>query len=225
MILDDVPEGAGGFVERAAPLDAEVLGGRDLHGLDVVAIPHGLEEGVREPEVQEVHDLLLPQIAVDAEHRLLGEGPGNHRVERLRGREVATEGLLHYHSCAARELDGLEPLDHGLEHRRRDRQIVGGVLGFAERLLELGEGGIVRIVAVHVLQQAKEAIKHGLVSVGPRGLHRLGSPLLEVRQGPLRERDTDDGYVELVVRHHPVQRGEDLLLCKVAARTEEHQCV
>ena len=46
MVLNDVANRASLFVKRAAALNSEVLGHRDLHALDMVAIPERLEEGI-----------------------------------------------------------------------------------------------------------------------------------------------------------------------------------
>ena len=44
VVLDDVADGPRLLVERAAPLDAEVLRHRDLHAFDVVAVPDRFQE-------------------------------------------------------------------------------------------------------------------------------------------------------------------------------------
>ena len=46
MILDHVADGAGLLVESAAALHAEALRHRDLHALDVLAVPDRLQERV-----------------------------------------------------------------------------------------------------------------------------------------------------------------------------------
>ena len=73
MVLDDVADRPGSVVERAAALDAEVLRHRDLHALDVVAVPDRLEEGVDEAEEEHVDDRPLAEVVVDAEDRRLSE--------------------------------------------------------------------------------------------------------------------------------------------------------
>jgi hypothetical protein len=54
VVLDHVTDRACLLVEAAAPLDAEALRHRDLHALDVVAVPDRLDERVREAEEEEV---------------------------------------------------------------------------------------------------------------------------------------------------------------------------
>ena len=85
---DARPPAAGGSAPRrgsrrplrrtAAALDAEALGHRDLHALDVVAVPDRLEERVGETEVHQVLHRLLAEVVVDAEDRRLRED----RVQR-----------------------------------------------------------------------------------------------------------------------------------------------
>ncbi len=81
VVLDHVAQAAGGLVERAAPLDAEVLGQRDLNAGHVVAVPDRLQEGVGKAEVEEVHDLLLAEEVVDAVDRILSEHRSRYAVE------------------------------------------------------------------------------------------------------------------------------------------------
>ena len=94
MVLHDVPDRADRVVERAAILDAEVLGHRDLDRLDVLPVPDRLEERVREPQVHDVLHRLLPEEVVDPEQPLLGEDRRQAPVQLARRREVGAERLL-----------------------------------------------------------------------------------------------------------------------------------
>ncbi len=94
MVLDDVARHAGLLVELAAPLDADVLGDRDLHVVDVLAPPHGLEERVGEPEDEQVLHRLLAEVVIDAEDLRLVERRRDGVVERARALEVVAERLL-----------------------------------------------------------------------------------------------------------------------------------
>jgi hypothetical protein len=57
-----------------ARADAEVLGGGDLDVVDVVAVPHRLEQEVGEAEREDVLHRLLAEVVVDAEDLRLAEG-------------------------------------------------------------------------------------------------------------------------------------------------------
>ncbi len=67
MVLDHVANGAGGVVEEAAALDAEVLAHGDLDAFDVVAVPERLIEEVGEAEVHHVAHRIFGQVVIDAE--------------------------------------------------------------------------------------------------------------------------------------------------------------
>src|SRR5690625_906075 len=97
VVLDDVPCGADPVVVAGAAADADVLGHGDLHVVDVVVVPHRLEELVGEAHRQDVLDRLLAQVVVDPEDRVLGEDLGDDGVELARGLEVVAEGLLDDH--------------------------------------------------------------------------------------------------------------------------------
>jgi hypothetical protein len=73
MVLQHVADRADVVVKRAATLHAEILGHGDLHALDVVAVPHRLEHGVGEAEIQQVLHRLLAEVVIDAEDRLFGK--------------------------------------------------------------------------------------------------------------------------------------------------------
>ncbi len=79
VVLDQIAQRAGAVVVVGARADAEVLGGGDLHAVDVVAVPQRLEHAVGEAERQHVLDRLLAQVVVDAVDLRLVEDP-QHRA-------------------------------------------------------------------------------------------------------------------------------------------------
>ena len=94
VVLEDVARGAGLLVERAAVLDADRLGHRDLHVVDVAPVPERLEDAVAEAEDQQVADRLLAQVVVDAVDLRLAEDLADLAVQPLRRVEVVPERLL-----------------------------------------------------------------------------------------------------------------------------------
>src|ERR1044072_4603308 len=100
MVLHHVADGTDLVVELAAPFDTERLGHRNLHALDVVAVPDRLKERVGEAEVEKILDGLLTQIMVDAVDRMLGEELVDGVVEFLRRFEVTPERLLDHDAPA-----------------------------------------------------------------------------------------------------------------------------
>ena len=60
----------------------------------MLAVPDRLEERVREPQVHDVLDRLLPQEVVDPEQPLLGNDRRQALVQLARRREVGAERLL-----------------------------------------------------------------------------------------------------------------------------------
>ena len=96
MVHHDVAERADRVVEVAAIGDAEGLGHRDLHGLDVVAVPHRLEHRVREAEVEDLLEAHLAEVVVDPEQLRFVDVLVQLVGERVRGVAVVPEGLLHH---------------------------------------------------------------------------------------------------------------------------------
>ena len=74
--------------------DPELLLDRDLHVIDMIAVPDRLEHAVREPQHQDVLDRFLPEIVVDPIDLLFAGDFQQVVVERLRRREVGAERLL-----------------------------------------------------------------------------------------------------------------------------------
>ena len=94
VVLDDVARGADPVVVAGAAADADVLGHRDLHVVDVVAVPDRLVQLVGEAQRQDVLHRLLAEVVVDAEDRVGGERHLERLVQRPRRGEVAAERLL-----------------------------------------------------------------------------------------------------------------------------------
>ena len=225
VVLHDVADRPDAVVERAAALDAEVLGERDLDRLDVLPAPHRLEEGVREAEVHDVLHRLLAQEVVDPEDPLLGEDRGQARVELPRGVEVGAERLLDHEPRVLRERGGREPFGNRPEVVGRDREVEHRRLRFPERLLdplvELRVGG----VAADVGQPPEEILEHVLVDVVDRLLDRVACQLPQL---VLAERPPPDGHHrarEVLLLGEAVERGQRHPAREVAGDAEHDERV
>src|SRR3989442_1629605 len=151
VVLHHIANGAGLFVEPPPSLETEPFRHRDLHALDVMAVPHRLEERVREPEQQEILYRLLAEIMVDAEDALLIEYLMQRRVERPCTREVAPEWLFHHDARVACAPRGAEPLSDGLKHGGRNSEVMQGALRITQRRSQRGTGVRAVVVALDVL--------------------------------------------------------------------------
>ena len=94
MVLNHIACGADTVVIAGAAADADVLGHRDLHMVDVVGVPDWFEHHVGETQRQQVLHGLLAQVVVDAEHGAGVEHVGNHAVELLGALQIMAERLL-----------------------------------------------------------------------------------------------------------------------------------
>src|SRR4029077_4937686 len=139
-VLDDVAERARLVVIPAAKLHAYFLGGRDLHRVDEVRVPHRLEYGVRESEREDVLDRLLAEVVVDPEDRVLVEDALENLVELACGLRIPAERLLDaepVEAVARRERGGLQLLGDRLVRRRRRGAVVDAVAGRVPGAVEL----------------------------------------------------------------------------------------
>ena len=138
VVLDHVAKHAGGVVVVAAVLDAHLLRHRDLHVVDVAAVPHGLEETVGEAEDHDVLHGLFAEVVVDAVDLPLVEDGAEPEIELARGLEVAAEGLLDDHAPPPRSILLREP---GLTEALDDRGEVIGRRGEIEQHVAAGVVG------------------------------------------------------------------------------------
>ena len=166
VVLDDVADDAGLLVELAAALHAEALGHRDLHVLDVVAVPDRLEERVGEAEVEDVLHRLLAEVVVDAEDATPREDARaasafSSRADarsRPNGFSTTTRASSAQPACASCSTTRRE-------HARRDRQVVRRALGARpSSLLQPREGRRVVVVAVDVAEAARASFANAASS-------------------------------------------------------------
>lgn len=205
VVLDDVTRGADAVVVTGPAADADVLGHRDLHVVDVTAVPDRLPHRVGEAQRQDVLDRLLAEVVVDPEDLVRREDVVHELVELLRALQVVAERLLDDGAPpAAVLLVGqpvlLELLDDLGEELRRDGQVEGEVAARALRLVQLLdrgpeglEGHVVVEVALHEAHALAELLPD-LFAEGRTGMlldgvvHDLG----EVLVLPVAAREADE---------------------------------
>ena len=237
MVLEDVAHRAGLLVERAAVLDADRLGDRDLHVVDIPAVPERLEDAVPEPEDHQVPDGLLPEVVVDAVDLRLAEDPEHLAVELLRRVEVPPERLLDDDppppavvllvvQPAAPEL--LDDLGKGRGLRRQvEQDVVPGRHLLVHRLEALGhrvEEIVVREVALDVGDPRQEVPLHVGLELDPAvDVERAGDVLPERLVVERPPPDGEEGPVGRQEVGPPElgQRREDLAVREVAGRPEQ----
>ena len=230
--------GADPVVVGRTPGHADVFGHRDLHMVDVVAVPQRLVHLVGEAERQEVLDGLLAEVVVDAEHVVGREDALDDRVALARGPEVGAERLLDDDpaprvALLLGEAGQLQLLGHDREHLRRDGEVervvahgaafgvelVDGLLELAERrrVVEgpLDEPDALCELAPHVLvERGAGVLLDGVVD-------ELGEVLvLPVASGEPDQREP--GRQEPPVRE-VVHRGHQLLAGQVARHAEDDE--
>ena len=105
MILNHVANRAGGVVIGAAAAGhADLLGHRDLHRVDMPAVPERLEDAVAEPQGQDVLDCFLAEIVIDAVDLALVEDGRDFPVQGTGARKIAAERLFDDHPAPGRLL-------------------------------------------------------------------------------------------------------------------------
>ena len=140
-------------------------------------------------------------------------------VERLRGREVATERFLHDHARVGGHAEAREAGGDRAKQARGDRKVEQRPRRRAERVAQRGERGGIRIVARDVRQAGGQASKGVGVHAAMR-LNAVSGTRTHLLDRPLRLRDADDRDVEKSAARHRLQRRKDLLVGEIACRAE-----
>ena len=103
-----------------------ILGHGHLHAFHRLALPDGLENGIRKTEGQQILYRLLAQVVVDPIDLRFVEIAMQKAIQRTGGAEIVSEGLLedHPHPSAAFKQAGLgKTFDRPRNGRRRQGQI------------------------------------------------------------------------------------------------------
>ncbi len=223
MVLNHVAKATRTFIIRTATVHAELFGQRDLNARHEIAIPDGLEKGVRKTKVKDIHDRLLPQIVIDPEDGVLGKYRACHRIELARRGEITPEWLLHDDAGIFRQPRTTETQNYRFKKRRGNGEVVRGTMRLPERALERLECLGIVVVARYILQQGKQNPQRARTHDGARVPDALRDPFPQRRDAHGRARHADDGHGKDTALDHRVERGKDLLVGEVTRHAEEHQ--
>ena len=89
------------------------------------------------------------------------------------------------------QVRGTESLDHHLEERGRDSEVVRWAPSTTQRLPYRCERVGVFIIPTHVLEQGQKVLEGTLVVDAARSLYAVRYAFVQTRQTPVRERDAD----------------------------------
>src|SRR5215469_10656023 len=145
MVWDHVAQRARGFVVAAAQLDSQFLGNGDLHVIDVAAIPHRLENSVREAEGEKILNRFFAEVMIDAIGLRFLKDLTYGMIQSDRGSQVAPKGLFDNRAAPCmviflHETGRAEMLDDNREKLGADREIKEAVSFRPFVLLDLIEG-------------------------------------------------------------------------------------
>ena len=227
MVHHHVAVGARLFVEADALTDRKRLRHVDLHVRDVLPIPDGLEQAVREAEGEDVERRLLAEEVVDAEDLALVEGLVQRVVELHRAREIGAERLLHDDAGARREPHLAELLHDFRRGGGRNTQIVEPADISAELVFELTRRSWRALRCPRSGTRRTRATR----SRTSRRRERRDARTLRARRGEraegvvveVVERSTDDPELGQQARLREMEEaGQQLAPRQVARRAEEH---
>ncbi len=241
VVLDDVACRADAVVVARAAADADVLGHRDLHVVDVVGVPDRLVQLVGEAQREDVLHRLLAEVVVDAEDRVGREGDLERGVQLTRRLQIAAERLLDDDATPRVGVVGpvvdksgvLQLLRDDGEVARRDREVervVAHGAAFDVELLDRLAQPAERVVVAELAGDEADALQQLL----PRLLTERRARVLadgvvddvrEVLVLPVAAREADQrepGWQQTPVRE-VVHGGHELLAGQVARHAEDHE--
>ena len=222
---DDVSKGADRVVEVAAVLDAEALGHRDLHALEVGAAPERLQHRVGEAQVENLVRAHLPQEVVDAVELRLVDVLVELRRELPRRRAVVAERLLDDDARVLRQPRLRQALHDGAEEEGRDLEVEDRALRAVDRLGQALVRGRVGEVAGDIGEPVGEALEDLRVELLARAFDRLAGAVLQLVDGPVVHGHADDRTVDQAPPLEAVERHERHHLREVARDSEGHEDV
>src|SRR5579862_5251901 len=222
MILHDVADGADLVVEPAASLHADLFGHGHLDARDVLAVPHWLEERVREAKVDKVLNWFLSKVMVDPKDRRFRKRPMQRSVQALGGGEVTAKRLFNDDARAVMGVRLGEAFGYGREQLRRDGQVIQRPTRGAKRGSQLPERLGIVIVAVDKLQVRRQRGKGARIDAAMllQTLVRPRAERIEVRR---RLRDADDRDLEVATSDQRLKGRKDLPEREVSRRAKEHE--
>ena len=153
VILYHIANRPGLFVKLAAAFHAKRLGHGDLHAVNVIAVPDGLEKAVGEAENQQVLHRPLAKVVVDAEDVVLGKHLVQGLVQLAGRNQVASERFFNDYAGVLGAFGSRQSLHHHREHHGRDSEVVRWRLRVAQLGTQLGVSLVVGVVAVNVVHQ------------------------------------------------------------------------
>src|SRR5215469_4162824 len=141
-------------------LDANRLGHRDLHVVDVTVVPDRLEDAVAETKRQDVLNGFFAEVVVDAKRLILMQARSQLAIQRVGRVEIVAERLLDDHSAPVAARFFSQPgigklLDDLAEENRRDRGIEEIVALRAVSLVDLLEFRLETLTRRSVLEVAR----------------------------------------------------------------------
>ena len=138
--------------------------------------------------------------------------------------QIGSERLLNHDAGILGAAGLAELFHHHAEKHGWDGQVMGRTPGVAHRLLDRRKGGGIIVVAVDIPKQSGEFFEGSGIEPAVLLEAVLGSGL-QLIQIPACLGHADDRHVEVAAFQHRLQRGENLLVGKVARRSEKDERV
>lgn len=227
MALHHVTQGAGACVVRVAAVHAFALCDQDVHRLDVVAVPHRLQQGVAEAQGDQVLNRSLAQIVIQAEHAVFVDPLADGADDLFGTFAVAADRFLQHQPGRCGEGAPLgQAFAGGDVQARRNGQVA-----HAPAVHQVGDGGGDRVdiaqvhrTVVDAAQQRGDVVlrghRHGLLQARAQDvMEGLG-----VMAGQGQRTDAEILRQQTIAKQAQ-QRREQVALGQITCGTEQEEGV
>ena len=179
VVLNHVPQGAGGVVVACPTGNAQFLGDGDLYVVYPGGVPERLEKRVAEAQRNQVLDRFLAEVVIDPEGLGFAEDIGERRIGLPRAVEVMPDGLFD-HDTAQRPIKSelLQAFAGFCKQTGTDGEVedAHAIRPRVELCLQLRPAGLARDVdrqVIHQRQERAEPVAGDLFRAARHGLGHL----------------------------------------------------
>ena len=184
VILEHVTDDAGFVVITSAGAHANGLGDCDLHIIDVVAVPQGLEDGVGKARHQNVLHGFLTEVVINAINLVFVQHGVDALIERTGAGEVGAEGLFDDHAAPSAVLlqhaGSGKPINYFKKILRRSGQVVHAV---GRTVLQRRKAGVDLMIGLRVGDVAGMVAEFIGKTAPQRFIYRCGRDKVQLLSG------------------------------------------
>jgi len=228
MVLHHIAHRARLVIIRPAPVHRHGFRHGDLHMVDIFGLPQRFEQDVGKAHRHQVLHGFLAQIMVDPVNLRFGEMLGQHRIQRTRRDQIASERLFHHDPAPGiGNAVQVQPFGNIAKQAGRDREIKRPHHIFPHQPGQLAPAALAGGVDRDIGNLFKKLRHHRriLTVLWHEFANRIRHQRAERFVGQISPRRADDAAVfgHLPRQKAPIKAGKNLSLGQIAGAAKDHQ--